>query len=230
MSGAAFASALGALQLACGVWTLLLLAALAAPALGDAASFAGVGLALALVAATRRPPVARAGFLSALLAGAAGFASLPAWLGGLAPAGSALGLEPRPPLAPAPGALRAVCDLLLGPALEELLYRERMLPALRAACGAPLAVVLSSALFALPHRDPWLVLAAFGVGLVLGAAFLATGSTPLCIAAHVGLNLAALAWLRSGGGLGAPASASALIAPALFAAALARARAKAGPA
>ena len=131
---------------------------------------------------------------------------------------------------PAPGALRAACDLLLGPALEELLYRERVLPALRAACGAFLAVVLSSALFALPHRDPWLVLAAFGVGLVLGTAFLATGSTPLCVAAHVGLNLAAFAWLRGGGELRLPASASALSAPALFAAAVARARATAGSA
>jgi len=230
VSGAPFSSALGPLQLVCTVWTLLLLSALAAPALGDAARFAGVGLALALVAATRRPRFARAGFLSALLAGAAGFASLPAWLGGLAPAGSALGLDPRPPLAPAPGALPAACDLLIGPALEELLYRERVLPVLRAACGAPLAVVLSSALFALPHRDPWLVLAAFGVGLALGAAFLATGSTSLCVAAHVGLNLAARAWLREGGELGLPASASALVAPALFAAAVARARAAAGPA
>ena len=230
MRGAPLASALSALLLSCAVWTLLLLAALAAPALGDGATLAGVSLALALVAATRRVPRARADFASALLAGAAGFASLPAWLCGLAPAGSALGLEARALAPPATGALRTACDLLLGPALEELLYRERVLPALRALCGTPLAVVLSSLLFALPHRDPWLVLAAFGVGLVLGAAFLATGSAPLCIAAHAGLNLAAFAWLRAGGEPPLPLWASVLFAPALFLAAVARARAAPGAA
>jgi membrane protease YdiL (CAAX protease family) len=210
------------------VWTLLLLASLAAPALGAAATPAGVGLGLALVAVTRRAPRPPPGAASALLAGAAGFASLPAWLGGLAPAGSALGLDPRIPSAPEPGALLAACHLVLGPVLEELLYRERLLPALRRAAGAPLAVVLSSLLFAIPHRDPWLVLAAFGLGVVLGAAFLATGSVALCIAAHAGLNLAACSWLL--GGPRIPLGASALAAPALFAAAIARARTAPGPA
>jgi membrane protease YdiL (CAAX protease family) len=223
MRRAPLSTALPALLLTCAVWTLLLLASLAAPALGEAAAPAGVGLALALVAATRRTERPASGATSALLAGAAGFASLPAWLGGLAPAGSALGLEPRVPAPPETGILAGACHFLLGPALEELLYRERVLPALRAAVGTPLALVLSSLLFALPHRDPWLVLAAFALGLVLGAAFLATGSVGLCIAAHAGLNLAACVWLL--GALRIPPAASALAAPALFAAAIARARA-----
>jgi membrane protease YdiL (CAAX protease family) len=225
---AALASALPALQITCAVWTLLLLASLAAPALGAAAAPAGVALALALLAVTRPAPRARSDAASALLAGAAGFASLPAWLGGLAPAGSALGLDPRSPSAPEPGALHAACHLVLGPVLEELLYRERVLPALRAVVGAPLAVVLSSLLFAIPHRDPWLVLAASGLGVVLGATFLATGSLALCIGAHAGLNLAAFAWLL--GGPCIPVGASVLAAPVLFAAAIARARAAPRPA
>jgi membrane protease YdiL (CAAX protease family) len=117
-----------------------------------------------------------------------------------------------------------LCDVGLGPLLEEALYRARLLPALRAALGAPLALLLSSALFALPHGDPWLVLAAFGVGLALGAAFLATRSLALCVAYHAGLNLAVAAWLSGRFPPLSPAVAS-LLAWLLFGAAIVRARA-----
>jgi hypothetical protein len=231
MRRAPHSTVLTALLLVAAVWTLLLLAALARPVLGEGATLLGVGLGLTLVASTRPAPAGRAGLSStraglssALLAGAAGFASLPAWLCALAPAGSALGLEVRLRQPPAPSALRAACDLLLGPALEELLYRERLLPPLRAALGAPAAVVLSSLLFALPHRDPWLVLAAFGLGLVLGVGFLASRAVAPCIAAHAGVNLAALAWLRAEGSLPLSPSASLRIALPLFILALLCAR------
>jgi membrane protease YdiL (CAAX protease family) len=185
-----------ALGLTFAVWTLLSASALARPALGDASTLIGVGSATLLVLAVLRPCGLRPALGPALLACGAGFASLPAWLAVLAPAGSALGLAPRSSL-PAPvGLLRTLCDVGLGPLLEEALYRGRVLPALRRALGAPLALLLSSALFAVPHGDGWLTLAAFGLGLALGGAYLATRSLAVCIGYHAGLNLAAAALVR----------------------------------
>jgi membrane protease YdiL (CAAX protease family) len=187
---------LPALLLTATVWTLLL----AVPgfgAAGPAATLAALLAALGLVLATRRRAGAPRRCEAVLLAAAAGFLSLPAWLVLLLASGRALGLAapPAPPPAPA-GAVGALCDLALGPALEELLYRERLLPALRGALGTPAALAVSSLVFALPHREPWHVLAAAGLGLALGAAFLATRSVGACIAAHAGLNLAAWLYLR----------------------------------
>jgi membrane protease YdiL (CAAX protease family) len=218
-------SVASALWLTLAVWTLLAASALLRPALGDAAALVGIaGACLLLLGGDPHPQRLRPALAPMLLAGVAGFASLPGWLVLLAPIGSALGLPPRAALAAAPGPLRMLCDVGLGPLLEEALYRARLLPALRTALGAPLALLLSSALFALPHGDPWLVLAAFGVGLALGAAFLATRSLALCVAYHAGLNLAAAAWLR---GLFPPLSpaAASLLAWLLFGAAIVRARA-----
>jgi membrane protease YdiL (CAAX protease family) len=131
---------------------------------------------------------------AALLAAAAGFVALPAWLAGAALAGAALGLGPPPTARPAaPAAADWLAHVLLAPWFEELLYRERLLPALRARLGGPLALVLSSAAFAAPHLEAWSVLTTFGVGLALGMLFLAGGRVGPCIAAHAGLNAAALA-------------------------------------
>jgi membrane protease YdiL (CAAX protease family) len=136
-------------------------------------------------ARVREAPLANA------LCFASGFAALPAWLAAIALAGRALGLPPpAPPPAPGPG--DAIALVVLAPLLEEWLYRERLLPALRRRLGAPLALVLASAAFAAPHLAPWSVLAAFAVGLALGALFLATGRAGPCVAAHAGLNAAAL--------------------------------------
>jgi membrane protease YdiL (CAAX protease family) len=169
------------------VWCLLLLgAALRAPL--------GVSyLACAALLVWTRPRASvRPAPLAAALAGAAGFVALPAWLALVAIAGRALGLEP-----PAPPALAAtpaawLAHVALAPLFEELLYRERLLPALRARVGAPLALVLGSAAFAAPHLEAWSVLTTFAVGLALGALFLATRRIELCIAAHMGLNAAVL--------------------------------------
>jgi membrane protease YdiL (CAAX protease family) len=213
-----------ALGLTFAVWTLLSAAALARPALGDASTFLAVGSATLLVLALRRPCDVRPALGPAWLACGAGFASLPAWLAVLAPAGSALGLAPRSGL-PAPlGVLRTLCDVALGPLLEEALYRARVLPALCGALGAPLALLLSSALFAVPHGDGWLTLAAFGLGLALGGAYLATRSLALCVGYHAGLNLAAAALVR-GAFPDLSAGVSAALAWSFFSAAILRARA-----
>jgi membrane protease YdiL (CAAX protease family) len=189
---------LSALLLACAVWTLLLLAALARPALGDAAALLGVGAAAALATATRPglAPNAVRRRAPRLPAGAVGFAcgvAARALLGAAAAAAGAL----LAASSPAPGALRLLCDVALGPALEELVYRERLLPALRAVLGAPLGLALSSLLFALPHGQPHRMGIALAGGLALGAAYMATRSIALCIAAHAGWNLA-MWWLAAG--------------------------------
>jgi membrane protease YdiL (CAAX protease family) len=171
--------------LAC-VWCLLLLgAALDAP-------LAATYLACTALLAWARPGSrAREAPLANALCFASGFAALPAWLAAIALAGRALGLAP-PRSSPAPGPADALALALLAPFLEEWLYRERLLPALRGRLGAPLALVIASAAFAAPHLAPWSVLASFAVGLALGALFLATGRAGPCVAAHAGLNAAAL--------------------------------------
>jgi len=180
--------------LAC-VWCLLLLGGALAPELGaDAArlgSYAACGAVLLLL---RAPGRGRAPPCATLLAGAAGFVALPAWLVWIWGLGVLLGL---PPAAAPPAAATDACvwlaNVALAPLFEELLYRERLLPALRRTLGTPLALVASSALFAVPHVEPWSVLAAFAVGLALGTVFLAAGHVAPCIAYHAGLNAAALA-------------------------------------
>ncbi len=82
--------------------------------------------------------------------------------------------------------------IVCAPLFEELLYRERLLPALRARFGSPVAIVLSSLLFALPHLEPWNVLGTFAVGLLLGGVYVKTRSTAFCVAYHAGLNGACL--------------------------------------
>jgi len=201
------------------VWCLLLLgAALRAP-LG--ATYLGCA---ALLVWTRPRAGVRAPPLAALLAGASGFVALPAWLALVALTGDALGLPaPRPPaLAATPASWLA--HVALAPLFEELLYRERLLPALRARLGAPLALVVSSAAFAAPHLEAWSVLTTFGVGLALGALFLATRRIGLCVAAHAGLNAAALVSGLPPARAALPAGASALVACALLAFAWARTR------
>ena len=169
-------------------WCLLLIgAALRAP-------LAVTYLACAaLLACTRARARIRPAPFAALLCATAGFVALPVWLAGVALAGHALGLVVPAPPALAPTLAAWLAHVALAPLFEELLYRERVLPALRTRLGAPLALVLSSALFAAPHLEAWSVLTTFAVGLVLGGLFLATGRVELCIAAHAGLNAAALA-------------------------------------
>jgi membrane protease YdiL (CAAX protease family) len=205
-------------RLLASVWCLLLLgAALGAPL---AASY---GACAALVAWTRPRVRAREAPLANVLCFASGFAALPAWLAVLALAGRALGLPP-PPSSSSPGPADALALVWLAPCFEEWLYRERLLPALRRRCGAPLALVLASAAFAAPHLAPWSVLAAFAVGLALGALYLATGRAGPCVAAHAGLNAAALVCGLPPARLALAPAASALLGCALLACAWASPR------
>jgi hypothetical protein len=85
-----------------------------------------------------------------------------------------------------------LAHVVFAPVFEELLYRERLLPALRPHVGRAPALVLASALFALPHAEAWTMLATFCVGLFLGALQLACGRAGLCIGYHAGANAAVL--------------------------------------
>jgi membrane protease YdiL (CAAX protease family) len=177
------------------VWCLLLLGGVLVPWLGgNAARVAAYAACAALLVWTRPRAAGRATPLAAALAAGAGFAALPAWLALVWALGSGLGLAPPPRAAPAAANVWVwLANVALAPLFEELLYRERLLPALRARIGTPLALLASSALFAAPHLEPWSVLTTFCVGLALGGVLLATGRVALCIAYHAGLNAAALA-------------------------------------
>ena len=207
------------------VWCLLLLGSALVPWLGGQGARLGAyaaGVLLLLVARPRgRGP---APLLAALFAGASGFAALPAWLALVAALGGAVGLAPARAGVGAPDASAWLANVALAPVLEELLYRERLLPALRARVGAPAALALSSAAFAAPHLEPWSMLTTGCVGLALGGVFLATGRVEPCIAGHAGLNAAALACGLPPERAALPPLAAACLASALIAVAIAVAR------
>ena len=173
-----------------------LLALVLPPLLASLAAFAAVAAGLLAtrprVADARRARVA----LACGLAIAAGALAQPSWLRVTAQVGLALRLAPlastpdAAPLRAAPIAWLAVGAA--GPLAEELLYRERVLGALRAH-GSLAAVAVSSALFAIPHREPWWMLGAGLLGLWLGALALAQRGIALCVGYHAGVNLAGLA-------------------------------------
>jgi membrane protease YdiL (CAAX protease family) len=186
-----------ALFLALSVWSLLLGLPMALEAIvgTDRALLGGFAVAAALVAAISsraRNRVSRRAFGLLALGGLAGFAGYPAaaacftalagWTGWAALGSASPG---------AGGAAHGAVAVLLAPVLEELLYREHLLLALRAAVGGGLAVAITSLFFALPHLAPPMVFASFFAGLVLGIARLLSGSIALCIGIHAGLNTAA---------------------------------------
>jgi membrane protease YdiL (CAAX protease family) len=188
---------LPALLLLLTAWSLLATQALLATLVGGGAavllSFAAV---TALVVATRPRSQGRTSARAlalAALGALAGFASYPAWIPPIVAAGSVLGLRPLAPPPRPDDPLLLVAMLGFAPVFEELLYRERLLLALRARLGSGLAIAVSSLAFALPHLEPWAVLATGLVGIALGAVMLAGGSVALCIGLHAGLNLAAIA-------------------------------------
>ena len=181
-----------------GVWDLLLLGRLASRWVGaEAATLASFLLATLFVAGAGvrglRPE--RGALLRVGLGVVAGCAGYPAWVTSIAAVGLALGLAPRDPAdARSMGFVLIVASVALAPVFEEMLYRDRLLLALRARAGAPVAVIVTSVLFALPHLEAWSVLGTFLVGLALGATRLVAGSLPLCIGIHAGLNLASVVW------------------------------------
>lgn len=187
------------------VWILMAAASLLASRLGATLATV-VGLTasgIVLIAGLQRTRASRPCLAMLFLAAAAGFTSYGAWIALIAGTGSLLGLEPRAPSAGRFGALEITAALVLAPVVEELLYRERLLPSLRVRLGTPLALTLSSAAFAIPHIESWQVLGTFLVGMALGAIYLGFRSAAVCIAIHTGLNAAGLAeasslrWLPS---------------------------------
>ena len=164
------------------VWTLL------AAGLGSAFAFTLVTGALLATRRSRARPASPAALVGWALAGAC---SYPVWVWNVGWSGSVLGLAPRGAAA-WPGGLDAGALLSVGPAFEELLYRERLLPAVQQHAGTAAAVIVSSAAFALPHVEPWTVLAASWVGPALGILYVSTRNVWACTAAHAGLNAAAL--------------------------------------
>jgi membrane protease YdiL (CAAX protease family) len=175
-------------------WCLLLLAAAATPWLGTPGAIVSGHAACAGLLLWARPR-SRMGVASrpTLLAGAAGFLSLPAWLALVGALGLGLGLPARThPAVPGTPDFVWLAHIVLAPLFEELLYRERVLPALLPRIGRSAALVLTSALFALPHLEAWTLLATFCVGLFLGALQLARGRVGLCIGYHAGANAAVL--------------------------------------
>jgi membrane protease YdiL (CAAX protease family) len=175
-------------------WCLLLLAAAATPWLGTPGAIVSGHAACAGLLLWARPR-RRMGVAwgPTLLAGAAGFLSLPAWLALVGMLGLGLGLPARThPAVPGTPDFVWLAHIVLAPLFEELLYRERLLPVLLPRIGRSAALVLSSALFALPHLEVWTLLATFCVGLFLGALQLARGRVGLCIGYHAGANAAVL--------------------------------------
>jgi membrane protease YdiL (CAAX protease family) len=91
-----------------------------------------------------------------------------------------------------PRVLLWVALVLAAPLFEELLFRGFLLPGLASSWGAPVAVAVSSLLFAASHfqYDPFDMTAVLGLGLLLGAARVTTRSTLLPMVLHAGVNLA----------------------------------------
>jgi membrane protease YdiL (CAAX protease family) len=176
-----------ALQVA-AVWTLL------AAGLGPTLAFSLAAGALLLTRPAHASRARSPGLLIACALGAV--CSYPAWACGIGWSGSLLGLPARVG-GPFPGPLEAAALLSTGPVFEELLYRERLLPAVERRVGTSAAVLVSSAAFALPHVDPWTTLAALWVGPALGALYVATRNVWACTAAHAALNAVAL-WTAPG--------------------------------
>lgn len=187
-----------ALLLVCGVWCTLLSGRCFVSSIGaEGARLVSFAAALALVTACRigSPLTLGSGLLAtagALLGGLLGGWIVYPWLASsIGVLGLLLGLPPPAPAVPTTGAAAFVATVLLAPAFEEILYRDRVLLSLAPAIGRAPAVAASSTLFALPHLLPWSVLGTLVVGVLLACIQLRVRSTALCIGLHAGLNVAA---------------------------------------
>jgi membrane protease YdiL (CAAX protease family) len=199
------AGAVRALALMTVVWTLLLLPALATAPMRPVATL-GAYVVAVLFVLRRRHSGSREQRVRSCLAGGIGFASgwlgYPAWIFVSLVVGLALGLPVRAPAQPWAGPPWSwAIALLLAPVLEEILYRDRVLPALARWWGPLAGVLVSAALFAGPHLEPWTLLVTFELGLVAGVLRLVARSVAPCIGLHAGLNAASLTAGVSGAGL-----------------------------
>ena len=93
-------------------------------------------------------------------------------------------------------AVEALCGWFLAPCFEEGLYRGRVFDAATRRFGGIVAVLFTSALFAIAHVERCAVFASFLIGCGLGVTRRLSGSLSVCIGAHCGLNLGATFWPR----------------------------------
>ncbi len=94
-------------------------------------------------------------------------------------------------------ALSFIQVCVLAPVMEEILMRGFLLGGLSVNCGRAVALLISSALFALLHFNMVQTLSAFICGILLGLLYLRTGSVICCIAAHAGYNMISFFLLNS---------------------------------
>lgn len=177
------------------VWTVLLAGRLALPWLGPNGATL-IAFAAATALSMQRMPARRGRrqpWAAALAGSLVGMIGFPAWTAAIAAIGRALGLSP--PAAPLwdPGDARVWLSMVvLAPVFEEQVYRGHVLGAVRSKLGAPAAIAVSSALFALPHAGAWGVLGAALTGVVLAVVRLLGGRLAVCIGLHAGLNASVL--------------------------------------
>jgi membrane protease YdiL (CAAX protease family) len=181
------------------VWTTLLLVPRLANATrwrhdGVLAAYAFATLWVAALAPRRGRALPSAPAVGTLAASfVSGLLSFGGWAALVSGVGGALGLAP-PSFAPGSGAGAAavVAVGVLSPLFEELLYRGWLLGALAERTGWWVAIVASSAVFALPHGEAWSMLTTFLLGLVLGGSRRLGVRVSSCVGAHSGLNVAFL--------------------------------------
>jgi membrane protease YdiL (CAAX protease family) len=184
-----------ALLVMLAVWTVLSSGSMVASLIGEEpATLLVFCLSAALLIVTRRPAVVRPRLRDAALLALTitlGFAGHPPLGSAIAVLGLALGLDPSLPAPPiASGLPLLIAVVVAAPVFEELLYRERLLDAIAATrlrTGG--AILLTSALFALPHLTPWQILGSFVVGVALALVRHLSGALTACIGLHAGLNL-----------------------------------------
>jgi membrane protease YdiL (CAAX protease family) len=184
--------------LVCSIWTLLAAASAAETRLGQGYVVLAATLAATLLAWI--PGGCRARIPVLVGAWTAGCAVFPVLISVIAEVGDRLGLDPARPPGP-PTLVLALNALVFAPVWEEHLYRGHVLAALRARLGSAPAVLVSSALFAVPHAEPWAVLGTGFVGLVLGALRCTGAPLGVCVALHAGLNARAVLGLCMAGGV-----------------------------
>lgn len=140
--------------------------------------------------------------LAALAHGAAGL------LPNAGPATPAIRAEPA-------GMAGLALALVVGPLLEEILYRQRVLPELSERLGWPLGAAATTGLFAASHPEPHLGIGAALLGAGLAALWRHRPILPLAWGVHAGVNLEAAALAGSLPAPGAVLSGVAVVAMAL---------------
>ncbi|MCQ2073903.1 MAG: CPBP family intramembrane metalloprotease [Bacteroidaceae bacterium] len=91
----------------------------------------------------------------------------------------------------------AISMALLGPIIEEIVFRRVIVSDVMKMSGKPwIAVTVSAALFGLIHINPAQMVFAFMVGLILGWVYIRTGSLLPCLIGHIINNSEALIELR----------------------------------